>query len=489
MLRQRKNMLQKRKNTVMIERKEKQNVGSECSPWQTPPEDIMEMILQFVDFADQRRLGQVSKSWRSIIFQTFMRSARRQLPWLILPEVQNCRTNKYLSFLTFPENKLSTGKAVKLKLPKQLKGGWIYGSSKGWLIIIKEKGLNSEMYLVNPISRAVHKLPPLRTIPSFKNFLKTRKWELLGANGFCLRVKMSTSDGFNSSSNFTVAAYFEDQKTLGLCRPGDQKWSVFPVLDGNQDDCLCDILFSSGRLYALVGSKKIDGSVAPTRALNFAFQDAEHLKLTLVYDKHEDYNDIPPYLTDYTPWLLESTNKEVLLIHQMHGDVLKTKNDGDEQINEINDGDHGLNNEGDEEDIGSVEGNNDDEGGGGGRDGDDDEVVNKNIRNVCHCSFRTYNIDQYNNNFYMIQSLGDQSLFLGNDGAFSLPASNIKELENNCIYFAMNMCHEVELEWLPKTYISDDFGIFYFDGQRTERPFQGMEISVKYQPSWFTPTL
>ncbi|KAM5549571.1 hypothetical protein ABKV19_000812 [Rosa sericea] len=419
MLRQRKNMLQKRKNTVMIERKEKQNVGSECSPWQTPPEDIMEMILQFVDFADQRRLGQVSKSWRSIIFQTFMRSARRQLPWLILPEAQNCRTNKYLSFLTFPENKLSKGKAVKLKLPKQLKGGWIYGSSKGWLIIINEKGLNSEMYLVNPISRAVHKLPLLRTIPSFKNFLKTRKWELLGANGFCLRVKMSTSDGFNSSSNFTVAAYFEDQKTR--------------------------------------------------------FVQTRRPKMEC--------------LPDYTPWLLESTNKEVLLIHQMHGDVLKTKNDGDEQINEINDGDHGLNNEGDEEDIGSVEGNNDDEGGGGGRDGDDDEVVNKNIRNVCHCSFRTYKIDQYNNNFHMIQYLGDQSLFLGNDGAFSLPASNIKELENNCIYFAMNMYQEVELEWLPKTYISDDFGIFYFDGQRTERPFEGMEISVKYQPSWFTPTL
>ncbi|MDD0245770.1 F-box protein, partial [Shigella flexneri] len=75
---ERKEKMIERKTKEKEKEKQNQNIGNECSPWQTPPEDIMEKILQFIDFADQRRLGQVSKSWRSIVFQTFMRSSRRQ---------------------------------------------------------------------------------------------------------------------------------------------------------------------------------------------------------------------------------------------------------------------------------------------------------------------------------------------------------------------------------------------------------------------------
>nr|XP_011459688.1 PREDICTED: uncharacterized protein LOC105350040 [Fragaria vesca subsp. vesca] len=473
-----------RKKKEEEKEKERQNIklGNGCSSWQTPPEDVMEKIIRFVEFADQRRLGQFSKSWRSVVYQTFMRRARHQLPWLILSESPNCRVNKYVSFLTFPENKLCKGKVLKLKLPKQLQRGWIYGSSKGWLIIVKEKGLDSEMCVLNPISGILHKLPPLRTVPSFRKFIKTRRWELLGAEGFCLCIKMSsTSNDFNSSSDFIVAAVLDDRKILGLCRPGDKKWSVFLI-----SNFIIDILFSSGMLYALVRSKQNDEGVAPTRTLNIPLYGAEHLKLKVVFDKVFDKVELPTRTLNFskaTCWsmLLESTSKEVMLIHQITGYAMKRINDGDKQINENGDN-HDLNVEGD---IDGVEGNTDDEGGGG--DGDN-EVVHENTRDVRYCtrSFRTYNIDAENNNFHMMHFLGNQIIFCGNDGAFSLPASNIKELGNNCVYYAMNLGWEVDL---PKTYISDEFGIFYLDGQNTERPFECMKISIKCLGSWFTPTL
>ncbi|XP_050387436.1 uncharacterized protein LOC126803728 [Argentina anserina] len=460
-------------------------MGNECSSWQTPPEDVMEKILQLVDFADQRMLGQVSKSWRSIVFQTFTRGARRHLPWLILPKSLNCKSNKYLSFLNFPDNKLSAGKITKLKLPKRLQGGCINGSCKGWLIIIKEKGLDSEMCLVNPISGVIHKLPPLRTIPYFKDFVKSRRWELLGANGFCNSVKMSTPDGYiNSSSNFIIAAVFDDRNMLCLCRPGDENWSFFPVCD-----VICDILFSSSTLYALVWNEEKDGVVAPTYPLNFAHHDAGHLMLKLVYDKHQDTNDIiDDYHNDYKrasnaqirQMLLESTSKEVMVVHQVFDYIIEKKVDGDEQINENGDEDGAG--------IGDFEGNNDDEGGGAS---DVEEVINdttKNVR-VRTSRFVFYKIDERNNNFDVMQSLGDQLLFCGDDGVFSLPAGNIKDVENDCIYFITNFCRMVDLEFGATTCMSDGYGIFYLNGQIIEGPYQGGEISLKYQGSWFTPSL
>ncbi|KAK9941916.1 hypothetical protein M0R45_007607 [Rubus argutus] len=497
---------------MMMETKQKKNptcyncnIGNECSCWQTPPQDILEKILQLVYLGDQIRLGLVCKFWRSIVLQRDMRGSPHEIPWLILPQAPNFK-NK-LSFLTFPEGKLSKGKVFKLNLPKPVKGGWIYGSSKGWLIIIKEKGLKSKMYLLNPISGTLHQLPPLKTIPYFKEFVKTREWELLGANGFCYNVALSTSDGINSSSHFTVAAVFEDKKTLGLCRPGDETWSVFPVLDINQDDCLLDILFSSSTLYALVRSEQT-GRVVPTSTLNFAYHDG-NLKLKLVYDKHERTNKISEYQGDskiipnatYRSKLLESTSKEVLLIHQMVDYVWKTENDCDAGLNIEDDEENIVGDEGDDENDGGGNSEDDErdngdgevEGNNEGNDSDDgDELDNENT-NVCvrTRSFRTYKIDPYNNyDFDMTQCLGDQILFFGDDGSFAIPASDIKEVENNCIYFAINLFWYQNLErLLLKPYTSDELGICYLKGQKIERPFQGMEMSVFYQASWFTPSL
>ncbi|KAL6213283.1 hypothetical protein ACLB2K_012730 [Fragaria x ananassa] len=191
----------------------------------------------------------------------------------------------------------------------------------------------------------------------------------------------------------TLAAVLDDKKILGLCRRGYEKWSVFPI-----SNCIIDILFSFGIVYALVRSKQNDKGVALARILNFSLHGAEHLKLKVVFDKVQDLKVVVDVhdrdkISRATCWsmLLESTSKEVMLIHQITVYAMKRINGGDKQINENGDN-HDLNVEGD---IDGVEGNIDDEG---GSDDDDNEVVHENTRDVRYCtrSFRIYNIDAEN---------------------------------------------------------------------------------------------
>ena len=86
----------------------------------------------------------------------------------------------------------------------------------------------------------------------------------------------------------------------------------------------------------------------------------------------------------------------------------------------------------------------------------------------------------------MIPSLGDQSLiFYGDDHVFSLPTTSkiTEQAGNNCVYFARNGDRK------EGVYTDDDFGIFYLNGERIEWLFQGMQVSAKYNPCWFTPSL
>ncbi|PRQ22844.1 hypothetical protein RchiOBHm_Chr6g0254681 [Rosa chinensis] len=506
----------------------------------------------------------------SIVMRRDIRSASHEFPWLLLPQTPHC-SNKYVSFAS-----VSEGRVVKLKLPKQVRGWWIYGSSKGWLILIKERGLNSKMCLLNPISRALLQLPPLRTLPFLKDFVKTEDWKLFGANAFDLSIALSTSDGIAlDSKRCTVAAVFNDKSKLSLCRPGDRTWSDFQVLDTNQNDWIADLLFSSGSLYVLVCSSQKESFVdSVTQTLNFGFRGAENLKMKLVYDKRENRNRnvnechsdyMIAYNATYSSMLLESTSNEVLLIHKMVDyvvgrgeDIIGDNNennvggnmendDGEQHIHHDNDdgnlevdevdiyqndaGDEEANNlednaqqnggnitygdEGSNENDGGDSNMENDDGGEGNNDNNDvdvgdidqnpegDEEDNNNPEDngqqgetidenapgfnayITTRSFRVYKIDD--DSFIPLQCLGDQLFFSGDCGSFSFGISNMKKSERNCIYFASNMMYDWEAA--PKTYASREIGIFYLDSQRIERSFPSVEMSLRYQGTWFTPSL
>ncbi|XP_024163718.1 uncharacterized protein LOC112170604 [Rosa chinensis] len=443
------------------------SLSSDYGCWHGLPEEILEKIVQNLGLSDRIRLSILCKSWRPVV----MNSSAHEFPWLVLPQSPDCSNDKTLSFFS-----LSDGKVVDLKLPKQVQGGWFYGSSKGWLIMIKEQGLNSQIFLLNPISGDLHQLPSLATIPSFQKYVEDKKWKLYGGSLFFHQIVLSTSNV--NSDQCVVAASFDSCDELALCRPGGKTWSVFRPLD-HEHEGLAQLLFSSGKLYALIGGEiKKEGIVAQT--LRFG----DHaLELMMVYvgaliippiGEIEEYNDHEVYLQGLTSsFLLESTNNEVLLIHKVddyfimvnndseedsEADILEGEDEGNDMEEEGNydEGDDNYN----DNDAEDVEGNDEDEE-------EEDEYYNENndwneSMYARTNSFKVYKIDSKTdtNNFLRLQSLGDQMLFLAEHGSLSLCATDFKESEKNCIYFATKatMRHV-----LPKPQTSREIGLFNLD--------------------------
>ncbi|PRQ36142.1 putative F-box domain-containing protein [Rosa chinensis] len=457
--------------------------------WQTLPADILEMIVQRLTIGDRIRVSNVSKTWRSVAMRRDIPSAPHQLPWLVIPQ----SSNHYLSFFD-----LSDGKVGKVELPESVRGGWFLGSCKGWFVIVKEEDLNSMMFLVNPISGAQHQLPPLSTIPSFKKYIETTEWKCAGGLAFCNGIALSTSD----VTSCTVAASFDgDDKTLCFCRPGDDAWSIFEVLDTN--DAFTDLLFSSGVLYALVLSDNKNGIAASPRTLSFRDRAVE---LKLVYDTvanytvgFEEYVDYQIDLSDsFKSHLLESsTNNEVFVIHEIT-DVFLKKDDAhdnhedgpDEEVLDDN------NDNGNEEDNQDAPDEEEDDNNDDGNEEDNNLEGNFQIHGADEeysdlfpylrtSGFEVYKLDPANDRIVPVECLKDQLLFLSNTGSLSLPARDIKGLLGNSIYFATNRI----MSFHSKTYICREMGEFYFNKGRIKRSFPSVEMSLRSQVSWFSPSL
>ncbi|PRQ36565.1 putative F-box domain-containing protein [Rosa chinensis] len=501
-------------------------------PWETLPDDVMGMVVPHLSVRDRIRLSSVCKSWNTIPMRRDIPSAPHQLPWLILP--QCC--HKSLSFFD-----LYDGKVGKLDLPEPVQGGWFQGSSKGWMIMVMEKDLDSTMFLVNPISGAQHQLPSLRTVPSFQNFVETTGWKPYGASRFSYCLVLSTSD--ITSEQCMIAALFGDGETLCLCRPGDTTWSICEVLDANE--VIMDLLFSSGKLYALVLSRDKDGFMSAPHTLSCGGHAVE---LYLVYDimprfshQNEVYGDYVVYLkASLDSLLIESaTNGEIYLIHQMQDKFMKLYDDenpedgggggqgeggGNEEEDYVEGGDD--DNDSDNEEHDNLEDNEDggddihdmdddneehdhnlednEDGGDGIHDTDDDNEEHDNLEDnedrgdgitrveeedrdlnvyLRTSAFYVYKLHPKEKKIVSARCLEDQVLFLSGAGQFSLPAREM--LKGNCIYFATNN-HST---FHQREYINRELGIFNLDDSSVKRSFPSVRVSVRSRLSWFTPIL
>lgn len=341
--------------------------------WQNPPEDIMEKIIQHLSLDDRLRLSFVCKYWQSFATRRDMRSAP-QLPLLVLPHPTNCQV---LSFAS-----LSKGEVVCLNMPKPVRGVFFHTSSKGWLIMFIEKGLHTQMFMLNPLSGVQHKLPSLKTNLTF-NTTAFRIWKGQ-ARHFVTKIVLSSPN----FSECIVAAFFSnhglglDHHELGFCRPGDKSWIVFNFYDGYIS--VMDILFSGSTLYALLLHND-DTKSGTVVAHTLTFGD-HVVELKFIYVVHGSHNS----------YMLESSiNNEVLLIHQML--------------------DHTFPNPDPYQDI---------------------DQEDRRLSETMRSGFIVYKFDFECGYLLRVQSLGDQTIFLAaNSSSLSLRASNFKELERNCIYF------------------------------------------------------
>ncbi|TXG65032.1 hypothetical protein EZV62_012026 [Acer yangbiense] len=220
--------------------------------WDDEP-GIVEDVMERLDLVDCIRASNVCKSWRSVAVNQKKKIKTAQVPWLVLSHRDNHQPRtKSLRFFDF-----SLGSSYNISLPRSsttLLGWWYCGSSKGWLVIAKGWYFNPKLVLFNPISGVQLQLPPLRTIPSFKDFLReNNKYDLdYDITCFIEKIELSScGDDTHTSNNCIVAASFHDATTLAVCRPGDKCWSIFKG-GVNQSNICADILFYNGILYALI---------------------------------------------------------------------------------------------------------------------------------------------------------------------------------------------------------------------------------------------
>lgn len=281
-----------------------------------------------------------------------------------------------------------------------------------------------------------------------------------------------------------VAAIFDNLKVLVMCRPGDKTWSGFQVLDENEYHC--QLLFSStGKLYSSAISY-IKSELIQPRIIKFGGAEVE---LILVYDNKEwivgdieYHNDYKISLNgEYASFLFESTNNEVLVIHQMRDvfEIRRSVDDEDDQELELELELEGGNHHQDDDEEHNMQEENDDELEEGDIDYDDYQYFRT-------AGFEVYKIDPETSDFLKEQSLGDQTLFLSLHGSFSLRASDFIELDRNNIYFATNGIDPFNVH---KPFTTREIGIFCLDNERIERSFPSVQESMGSRMSWFSPSL
>ncbi|KAK1575404.1 hypothetical protein Q3G72_005194 [Acer saccharum] len=207
-----------------------------------------DIIVERLNLFHCIRLSNISKSWRSAVIQRKKKIKTAQVPWLVLsPDHHQPRTTS-LKFFDF-----TLGCFGNISLPTTLFGWWYCGSSKGWLVIAKGWYFNPKLVLYNPNSCVQLQLPRLRTIPSFKDFLREKKYNDYDITHFIKKIELSCSCEDNSNDCIVAASFYNQYSTLALCRPGDKSWRIFKGSGADHQCIFCeDILFYKGILCALI---------------------------------------------------------------------------------------------------------------------------------------------------------------------------------------------------------------------------------------------
>ncbi|RZR94237.1 hypothetical protein BHM03_00022899 [Ensete ventricosum] len=199
----------------------------EQSSWDGLNTDMMEMILKHLPIADRISVSAVCKSWRLATSDIILPALRA--PWLLGSAMDSASLS--WGFYTSSNG----GRSLGLEIPKEFRSHWCCGSSKGWLMLLREPRQHSpecEAHLLNPVTGATVELPPFPPT-TIKGVISTSPFAadfMLAA--LCFEV--SNLDKF-------VIAY----------RPM-QPWRKKILIDD-----AVDIVFHHGRLYVLTSSADI----------------------------------------------------------------------------------------------------------------------------------------------------------------------------------------------------------------------------------------
>ncbi|XP_050233481.1 uncharacterized protein LOC126681969 [Mercurialis annua] len=236
--------------------------------WLQLPDDLIVEIVKRLDVVDRAKLSNVCKSWSRVALNKDI--PVHQFPLLMLPS--KIKSDHVRLFDT------SRSLMYRFNLPDSVvqRGGWCFGSTKGWLLIATlEKNYTPHISLLNPVSGQIIKLPSITAFEactndpySFADLLVT-KMELY----------------FLSEDDIFISAIFDDNK-LAICIAGDEEWTI--VSESGDHNFYDDMCFFKGTLYVLHrcsgsdGDDDRDGVVLLNSALTFQFSESSSIAIKLV---------------------------------------------------------------------------------------------------------------------------------------------------------------------------------------------------------------
>ncbi|KAJ0462853.1 hypothetical protein HanHA300_Chr14g0508661 [Helianthus annuus] len=193
----------------------------------------------------------VCSNWRKSTSKT-PKHLPCQLPWLMFPQ-QNQQSHLRLFF------SLSEDKIYRISLPEASFFRRRCGSSHGWLVYLEE---TPAVFVINPLTRVKHHLPPLCSFPNVVNFsvydvgreytLKTVEGDVYTCSlkemrdSFIKKVVFSSSPS-DKDLDYYALAIVNQTGDLAYCKKGDSVWKF---IDDAQAYCE-DVVFHKGCFYAV----------------------------------------------------------------------------------------------------------------------------------------------------------------------------------------------------------------------------------------------
>ncbi|KAL5720238.1 hypothetical protein ACHQM5_012920 [Ranunculus cassubicifolius] len=424
-------------------KKDKYSVGG----WTDLCWDLLTQIKCHLSLHDLVHFNFVCSNWRSVSVKQVRYVSR--MPWLIVPYVVDDRSGSADRHLNMCRDgvlgfySIIDGVTYKVEIP-ELYERRICGSSFGWLISVHA---NSEMQLVNPLSRKVLNLPALTNSPDVVGtIVSENRGVFYRVSGYLNRE--SYADWHQSAvdlrESFIYKAITSPESdsmvqtpivvclplklaNLFFCRQGDESWTTIDC----QNNRYSDITFFNGDLYALCMSGEVDivrGLVGFSPPITSLFAS-----ISMTHDWRQTNN------------YLVASSTELLQVVRFYSIWVCPENVRTE-----------LHIRGDYR----------------------DEVMS--VYSGCRFTekFSVFRLDFTAQTWVEVKNLGDRALFVGSNDSFSVVASEFPECRGNCIYFSddLKMRH----------FNGHDKGMYSLDDDKIEKI---CPINSKYicpRPFWYS---
>lgn len=219
--------------------------------WDELQRDLIVLVAQRIGLLeDFRAFGGVCRSWRSAAVMENFKGCSR-VPWLMLAEEEDEEKEEVEEQKEEEEKKndvsrsfvwLTRGPGIIPGMIQKFSVPEAKGKrcveSLGWFVTISEQG---EMNLIHPFSHVQINLPHLDTYRYLEGDYP------MESNYFFLQKAVLSSSPSTDDNDYVLMVICGEKSRLAFWRPGDKLWTTIVTRDGS----FCDVTYYKGQFYGV----------------------------------------------------------------------------------------------------------------------------------------------------------------------------------------------------------------------------------------------